>query len=135
MMRELESYNEFVKTLLSSPSSDVNVLIQRIQELHDQNLVNISMLMTASDGMVAEGGELKEIVKKILYQGKPLNEDNVFHMKRELGDVIFYWIVGCMALGENPYEVIEENIRKLKARYPGGEFSIMNSEIRKKDDL
>ena len=134
-MKELESYNEFVKALLSNPSSDVDVLIQRLQELRDQNLVNVSMLMTASDGMVAEGGELKEIVKKILYQGKPLNEDNIFHMKRELGDIIFYWIVGCMALGENPYEVVEENVRKLKARYPGGEFSIMNSEIRKEGDL
>jgi NTP pyrophosphatase (non-canonical NTP hydrolase) len=134
-MKELDSYNDFVKSLLSDPSSDIDILIQRLQELRDQNLVNVSMLMTASDGMVAEGGELKEIVKKILYQGKPLDEHNVFHMKRELGDIIFYWIVGCMALGENPYEVIEENIRKLKARYPGGEFSIMNSEIRHKNDL
>lgn len=134
-MKELDSYTSFVNSLLSEPSSNLETLIQRLRDLQDEDMVNVSMLMTASDGIVAEGGELKEIVKKILYQGKPLNEDNVFHMKRELGDIIFYWIVGCMAINENPYEVIEENIRKLKARYPGGEFSIIKSEVRSKNDL
>jgi len=75
-----------------------------------------------------------EIVKKILFQGKPFNDDNRFHMKRELGDVMFYWAEACIALNIDPYSVIDENIKKLESRYPGG-FSIERSEVRSKNDL
>lgn len=134
-MTALTDYTGFVNTLTSNPSKDVESLISRIRELASQRNVNVAQLMTGSDGLSSEGGEIKEIVKKVLYQGKPLDEDTKFHIKRELGDVIFYWIMTCEAIGEDPYEVIEENVRKLKARYPGGEFSIQNSEVRKDGDL
>lgn len=134
-MRELDKYSNFVENVTSEPSLDLNVLISRLMELNQLELVNVSQLMTASDGLVAEGGEFKEIVKKILYQGKPLNEDTVIHMKKELGDAIFYWMMGCQAIGEDPYSVIEENVKKLEARYPGGKFSIESSENRKTGDL
>lgn len=133
-MNQLNEYRQFVDQLTSQPSKDLDSLISRMRELSNDGC-NIARLMTASDGLASESGELKEIVKKMLYQGKPYNEDNSFHMKRELGDIIFYWINGCIALNIDPLEVINENICKLESRYPGGKFTITNSEIRKQGDL
>ena len=75
-----------------------------------------------------------EIVKKMFLQGKPATEENIFHMKRELGDIIWYWATACMALNLDPYEVISENKSKLEARYGKG-FKVEKSEHRKKGDL
>jgi NTP pyrophosphatase (non-canonical NTP hydrolase) len=130
----LTQYLQFVDAVTSDPSKDRNAFIARINELYDQGC-NVSRLHTAADGLVAEAGEFMEVVKKITFQGKPYNEDNVFHMKRELGDVMWYFANACMALGIDPYEVIEENIRKLEARYPGGSFEIVRSEVRAEGDL
>lgn len=91
--------------------------------------------MTAGTGLGSEGGEFQEIVKKIFFQGKPLNEDNIFHMKRELGDIAWYWANACNALGLDPNEVLAENVGKLEARYPGGKFDAHYSENRKEGDL
>ena len=92
-------------------------------------------LLTAAFGLGAEAGEFTEIVKKIVLQGKPLDKDNIFHMQRELGDVIWYWMQGCMALNIDPNEVIQMNIDKLKSRYPGGNFFAHYSENRKEGDI
>ena len=80
-------------------------------------------------------GEFQEIVKKVLFQGKELHDQTKFHMKRELGDILWYWINACRALGLNPDDVVLENVEKLKSRYPEGEFSAFHSENRKKGDL
>lgn len=93
------------------------------------------MLVTGAIGLGSETGEFQEIVKKILFQGKPLNEDNIFHMKRELGDIGWYWINACRALELDPNDVLGENVDKLKSRYPGGEFDPFYSENRKSNDL
>lgn len=130
----LENYTKFVDAVTSEPSKNTEILINRIRELEGAGC-NVSRLMTASDGISAEAGELKEIVKKMLYQGKPYNDDNAFHMKRELGDIMFYWITACIALSVNPEEIIEENVRKLESRYPGGKFDVNNSEVRKEGDI
>jgi len=92
-------------------------------------------LLTAAMGLAAECGEFTEIPKKIVFQGKPVNEENIFHMKRELGDIMWYWINACRALNLDPNDVIAENVNKLKARYPGGEFDAFHSENRKQGDL
>jgi NTP pyrophosphatase (non-canonical NTP hydrolase) len=97
--------------------------------------INVPLLLTAALGLAAETGEFCEIPKKIYFQGKSLNEENVFHMKRELGDVIWYWINACRALNLDPNDVIAENVNKLKARYPGGEFDVHYSENRQSGDL
>lgn len=130
----LHNYNEFVDAVTSDDSKNKADFLARIETLYEQGC-DVSRLHTAADGLVAEGGEFMEIVKKITFQGKPYDADNVFHMKRELGDVMWYWSQACMALGLNPYEVIEENVRKLEARYPGGKFDIHKSEVRKEGDL
>ncbi len=132
---DLSKYQDFVNTVTSQPSNDVAVLIQRLQELAKDPNLNVSLLMTAGIGLASEGGEFNEIVKKMLFQGKPFNEENRFHMKRELGDIIWYWVNACRALGYNPNDVIAENVDKLKSRYPGGEFDPYYSENRKEGDL
>ena len=83
--------------------------------------------MTSAIGMMAESGEYTEVMKKIIFQGKELNEENRFHMKRELGDILWYWCQGCLALGYTPEEVMAENISKLEKRYPNG-FEVVRSE-------
>jgi NTP pyrophosphatase (non-canonical NTP hydrolase) len=102
-------------------------------ELEDD--CNVPQLLTAALGICAEGGEFTEVVKKIVFQGKPVNEDNIFHMKRELGDIMWYVAQACMALDTDFNEIIEMNVEKLKARYPGGEFDVHYSENRKEGDV
>ena len=97
--------------------------------------INVPLLITGALGLSSETGEFNEIVKKMLFQGKPLSEDNLFHMKRELGDIMWYWMNACNALGLDPNDVVAENVSKLEARYPGGKFDAHYSENRKEGDL
>lgn len=130
----LKNYQKFVDGVTSTVSKNDELYVKRIQELSSQGM-DVARLNTASIGLASEGGEFNEIVKKIMFHGKEYNEDNIFHMKRELGDIVWYWINACTALGLDPYEVIEENVNKLEARYPGGKFDVWYSENRKPGDL
>jgi hypothetical protein len=56
-------------------------------------------------------------------------------MKRELGDIAWYWANACNALGLDPNLVLAENVNKLESRYPGGKFDAHYSENRKEGDL
>ena len=85
--------------------------------------------------MCAESGEFTEIVKKIVFQGKPVNADNLYHMKRELGDIMWYVAQACMTLDTTIDEIIEMNVEKLEKRYPGGSFDVHHSENRAEGDL
>lgn len=131
---DLNKYQDFVQAVTSDASNTTGTFIARVLELQEQG-VNVPLLMTGSIGLASEGGEFSEIVKKMVFQGKPFNEDNRFHMKRELGDIIWYWINACRALGYDPNDVIAENVGKLEARYPGGSFDAFYSENRKEGDL
>ena len=131
---DLNKYKQFVEGVTSQQSNETEALCNQLQSL-EQSGVNIALLLTGSIGIASEGGELSEIVKKCIFQGKPLDDDTQFHIKRELGDIMWYWINSCRALGLDPNEVIEENVNKLKARYPGGEFDVHYSENRKDGDL
>ena len=131
---DLNKYQEFVQTVTSDASNNTGTFIARVLELQEQNL-NVPLLTTAGIGLASEGGEFNEIVKKMLFQGKPFNEDNRYHMKRELGDIIWYWINACRALNLDPNDVIAENVKKLESRYPGGSFDVFYSENRKEGDL
>jgi NTP pyrophosphatase (non-canonical NTP hydrolase) len=130
----LNEYGRFVDGVTSEPSKDAEAFTDRLGELYVQGC-NVERLLTAACGLSAESGEFMEIVKKIIFQGKPFDEANQYHMMRELGDVMWYWINGVMALGLNPYDVLDENIKKLESRFPGGKFSIDRSENRKAGDL
>ena len=132
-MIDLNKYKDFVQVVTSAESNDTEMMILRIREL--ENKVNVSLLLTGAVGISAEGGEFMEIVKKAIFQGKPMNDENIFHMKRELGDIMWYWVNSCRALGLDPNDVIAENVRKLESRYPGGSFDAHYSENRKDGDL
>lgn len=127
-------YIEFVEGVTSAESTDFATLLKRLTELEVKD-ANIPKLLTASIGMASESGEFCEVIKKIIFQGKDYTEENVFHMKRELGDVLWYVAQACIALDTDFDELMEMNVEKLKARYPGGEFDVHYSENRKSGDL
>ena len=135
MTVDSERYLDFVAGVTSQPSTDLPTLLSRITDLDVGDDADIPRLLTAALGLTAESGEFTEVVKKIILQGKPYNDENKFHMKRELGDICWYLAQACMALDTTFDEVIEMNVDKLKARYPGGEFDVHNSENRKEGDL
>ncbi len=130
---DTERYVEFVNAVTSNESKSYDAFDKRVYELESQ--IPVERLLTAALGICAEGGEFTEVVKKIIFQGKPLNDENIFHMKRELGDIMWYVAQACMALDTDFNEIIEMNVEKLKARYPGGEFDVHYSENRKAGDL
>ena len=132
---DTEKYVEFVQGVTSQPSLDYAAMSTRLTELELERNCNTTQLLTASLGLTAESGEFTEVVKKIVFQGKPYNEDNVFHMKRELGDICWYLAQAFMALDTNFEEILDMNIEKLSARYPKGTFDEYYSENRKEGDL
>jgi len=131
---EPNKYIEFVRQTTSPASSDFAQLLARLTELEAQD-ADVSRLITAALGMSAECGELVEIIKKIMLQGKSYNEDNIIHMKKEAGDVLWYMSQLCIALDTTFEELMEINYQKLSARYPEGTFSVYKSENRVEGDL
>ena len=131
---DTQKYTEFVDAVTSNESKGSDAFTVRLRELYSEGLP-VERLLTAAVGMSAESGEFTEIVKKMIFQGKPVNEDNLFHLKRELGDIMWYVAQACMALDTDFNEIIEMNVDKLKSRYPGGEFDVHFSENRKEGDV
>ena len=136
-MAEIDTnkYIEFVRQTTSPASSNYADLISRLSQLEVEFNADVPRLLTAALGMTAEAGEFTEVVKKIFLQGKPYNEENVFHLKRELGDICWYLAQACMALDTNFEEVLQMNFDKLSARYPEGTFDVYRSENRVEGDL
>ena len=135
---DLNKYKDFVREVTSGESLSSMQMYNRIIDIETTESkmgVNMALLMTGAIGISAEGGEFMEIVKKCVFQGKPMDKDTQFHAKRELGDIMWYWMNSCTALGIDPNDVIAENVRKLQKRYPGGEFDPYYSENRQQGDL
>ena len=129
-----ETYTDFVTKVTSNPSLNLDALSDSFNKIENESSIKTPRLLTAALGLGSETGEFVEIVKKMFLQGKPPSEDNIFHMKRELGDIMWYWVTACAALNIDPYEVISENQEKLAARY-GEKFEVKRSEVRKEGDL
>ena len=134
MTIDLNKYVEFVDATTSNPSKQYSEFLKRLHNLEVEGFPT-ERLLTAAVGMSAEAGEFTEIVKKIVFQGKPVNKENLFHLKRELGDIMWYVAQACMGLDVSLEEVIQMNFEKLSARYPEGAFTIERSENREKGDL
>ena len=130
---DFTKYADFVDGVTSHPSNDYQCFIESISSLNGKG-ANIERLLTASVGLSAESGEFMEIVKKMVFQGKPWNDDNREHLIIELGDVMWYVMQACMALDVSIEDVVAGNVEKLKKRYPGGEFNVYESENRSADD-
>ena len=128
------TYTDFVTKVTSNPSIELDALKESFDQIEKKSGIKTPRLLTAALGLGSETGEFVEIVKKMFLQGKTPSDDNIFHMKRELGDIMWYWVTACAALGLDPYEVISENQEKLAARY-GEKFEVQRSEVRKKGDL
>ena len=128
------TYTDFVTKVTSDPSLELDALKESFDEIEKKSGIKTPRLLTAALGLGSETGEFVEIVKKMFLQGKPPSDDNIFHMKRELGDIMWYWVTACASLGLDPYEVISENQEKLAARY-GEKFEVQRSEVRKEGDL
>ena len=131
---DFNKYLNFVDGVTSDPSKDYQSFIESLSAL-DGKGANINRLTTAAVGISAEGGEFMEIVKKMVFQGKPWNDANREHLIVELGDVMWYVAQACMALDVSFDDVVERNVEKLKARYPGGEFDVHHSENRREGDI
>tara|TARA_R100000234_G_scaffold83559_1_gene52935 strand:- start:41 stop:451 length:411 start_codon:yes stop_codon:yes gene_type:complete len=130
---DFSKYAIFVDGVTSGSSKDYQCFIESLSSL-DAKGANIERLTTAAVGISAEGGEFMEIVKKMVFQGKPWNDDNREHLIIELGDVMWYVMQACMALDVSIEDVVAGNVEKLKKRYPGGEFDVYKSENRAADD-
>ena len=130
---DFDKYSEFVDAVTSDESKDFLALSDRLVQL-DEKGANIERLLTAGVGLNAESGEFLEIVKKMIFQGKPWSEDNREHLVIELGDAIWYIANACMALEVSFDEVVALNVKKLKKRYPGGQFDVYYSENREEGD-
>ncbi len=127
-------YSKFVDAVTSDQSKDFIAFSDRIVAL-DEKGANIERLLTGAVGINAEGGEVMEIVKKLIFQGKPWNDETVYHLKRELGDVMWYVMQCLLALDSSVEEIVGMNVEKLKKRYPGGEFDPFYSEHRQEGDI
>ena len=97
MTIDFDKYTHFVDGVTSDSSKDFVYLADRLVEL-DRKGANIERLTTAAVGMSAESGEFLEIIKKMVFQGKPWSVDNREHLIIELGDVMWYVMQACKAL-------------------------------------
>ena len=131
---DFEKYSKFVDAVTSDESRDFVAFSDRVVSL-DEKGANIERLLTGAVGINAEGGEVMEIVKKLIFQGKKWDNETIYHLKRELGDVMWYVTQCLIALETDVDEIVEMNIEKLKKRYPGGEFDAYYSENREEGDL
>jgi len=141
---KINDYARFVDQCTSEASKNTYFLTNRLDKLcgttghkgsERWEELEVARLLTAVVGMMAESGEFAEVVKKKVFQADTqFTDEEIFHMKRELGDVLWYWVQGCKALGFTPEEVMDENIRKLEKRYPNG-FEVIRSEVREEGDI
>ena len=133
-MIDFIKYARFVNEVTSQESKENSVFFERLEYLKNKDFPS-ERLLTAAVGLCAESGEFTEVIKKIVFQGKEPTEENLFHLKREMGDIMWYFMQACMALDVSPEEIIEMNVEKLKSRYPGGEFDAHYSENRQEGDV
>ncbi len=130
----IEEYTDFVDKVTSEASKSSDKMNERIEYLN-ANGVEVSRLLTASIGLSGEVGELNEIIKKVLFQSKTFDSATHEHMKRELGDIMWYVAQACLALNVDLSDVIVTNKDKLSNRFPQDKFNVNNDQTRKAGDV
>jgi NTP pyrophosphatase (non-canonical NTP hydrolase) len=134
MTADLSLYDHFVASVTSETSTNLDAWVNRLHELQNAG-INPALLMTGATGLAGESGEFSELVKKLNWHGKDLTPEVHKHMEKELGDIIFYWMMSCQSLDLDPNDVIKQNVAKLEARYPEGSFSVDRAENRADGDV
>lgn len=119
-------YLKFVLDLMSADSRDLEAFKKRLDTVEG---INVPMALTAAIGLSGEVGEFNDIIKKVVFMGKPVTPELQAKLESELSDVCWYLGAACLAIGTDLNTVIAKNMEKLKARYPGG-FSVERSENR-----
>jgi len=129
--KEVIDHRDFVNGVTSEETVDSDVFIDRLEEFQDGDMIwsQPQRLLTGGIGICSEGGELLDLVKKILFQGKKPTPELRHKIKLELGDVMWYVQQVLIWGGWSLNEVLAENINKLDGRYPEG-FSVDKSENR-----
>ena len=130
----IEEYTDFVDKVTSEASKSSDNMKERVEYLNG-NGVEVSRLLTASIGLSGEVGELNEIIKKVLFQSKTFDSATHEHMKRELGDIMWYVAQACLALNVDLSDVIVTNKDKLSNRFPQDKFNVTNDQTRKAGDV
>ena len=88
-------------------------------------------ILLACLGLSGEVGEFNYMIKKWIFHEKDLDEE---HLKKELGDIMWYIAMMCHAFRWNLNEIMQMNIDKLQARYPDG-FDTNRANNRKNGDV
>ena len=131
---ELNQYQKFVDKVTSDASKNTEKLVDRLEYVDRKN-IHVSRILTAGIGLSGEVGEFNEIIKKALFQEKELDDQTVTHLKKELGDIMWYVAQACISLNTDIEEIIGINMTKLKSRYDKGSFDKDKSNIRKEEDI
>jgi NTP pyrophosphatase (non-canonical NTP hydrolase) len=97
----------------------------------NKDLNNDEKLLNATLGILGEGGEISDMIKKSMFQGHTLDHD---HVKKELGDVCWYLALAAEALETDLETIMKMNMDKLKKRYPEG-FEAERSLNRSEGDI
>ena len=129
--KEVIDHRDFVNSVTSAATVDSDTFIDRLAEFQDGDMIwsQPQRLLTGGIGICSEGGELLDLVKKLLFQGKEPTPELREKIKLELGDVMWYVQQVLIWSGWSLEEVLAENTKKLSGRYPEG-FSVDKSENR-----
>ena len=118
----LEEYTDFVDKVTSEASKSSDKMRERINYLNSKD-IEMSRLLTAGIGLSGEVGEFNEIIKKIMFQEKTFDVVAHEHMRRELGDIMWYVAQACLALKVDLVDIINGNKEKLSKRFPQKQFN------------
>lgn len=109
---------------------------QRLQKaatytIQGQLVNDLGGVLNGCLGLAGESGEVLDMVKKWVFHEKELDRE---HLKKEIGDVMWYVAMLCESFGFELDEILQMNVDKLKARYPEG-FDPERSNHRKPGDV
>ncbi len=129
--KEITAHREFVNSVTSETTVDSDLFMDRLAGFQDGDAewTEPQRLLTGAIGICSEGGELLDLVKKILFQGKEPTPELREKIKLELGDVMWYVQQVLIWSSWTLEEVLAENTKKLTGRFPEG-FSVDKSENR-----
>lgn len=120
-----------IKAMRTNDGNCMRRLVDMVYDFDTHGSVNLGELFDACFGLSGEVGEVQDIIKKWIFHEKPLD---IIHLKKELGDVMWYIAMFCHSMGWELDEILQMNIEKLQNRYPEG-FDVNRANHRKEGDI